>query len=131
MSGLLFDGIREAVPEAYEKRIKRQGIVNAWDDHAFAQAVRNTGKKNLVVAGVTTDVCVVPPATSAVEEGFIVQVVCDACGSPNKFVDDIAIRRLERNGAYLTSTNAIVSELIKTWTSDIGFKAFKLLTPGA
>ncbi len=59
-------------------RVKRQGVVNAWDDPAFADACRNTGKRNLVMAGVTTDVCMVAPAISAVAEGFDVQVVCDA-----------------------------------------------------
>ncbi len=67
--------IQKAAPEAYEKRIKRQGVVNAWDDPAFAQAVRNTGKKQLIVAGVTTDVCLVPPALSMQGEGFHIKVL--------------------------------------------------------
>jgi nicotinamidase-related amidase len=66
--------IQEAAPEAYDKRIKRQGIVNAWNDPAFAEAVRNTGKKQLIVAGVTTDVCLVPPAFSMQGEGFHIKV---------------------------------------------------------
>jgi len=68
------DVIQEAAPEAYDKRIKRQGIVNAWNDSAFAEAVRNTGKKQLIVAGVTTDVCLVPPAFSMQGEGFHIKV---------------------------------------------------------
>lgn len=44
MQGLLLDVIQEAAPEAYAKRTKRQGIVNAFDDENFAQAVRDTGK---------------------------------------------------------------------------------------
>ena len=44
MQGLLLDVIQEAAPDAYEKRIKRAGIVNAWNDPNFAQAVRDTGK---------------------------------------------------------------------------------------
>jgi nicotinamidase-related amidase len=66
--------IQKAAPEAYEKRIKRQGIVNAWDDENFADSVRKTGKKNLIVAGVTTDVCLVPPALSMQKEGFHIKV---------------------------------------------------------
>jgi nicotinamidase-related amidase len=75
VQGLLLDVIQKAAPEAYEKRIKRQGVVNAWDDPAFAQAVRNTGKKQLIVAGVTTDVCLVPPALSMQGEGFHIKVL--------------------------------------------------------
>ena len=127
--GLLLPGLAEALPKEYEARIKRTGIVNAWDDEAFAGAVRATGKKNLVIAGATTDVCVVPPVTSAIGEGFHVQVVLDACGSPTKFVDEVAIRRLEHVGAGLTSVNAILSELIRTWTSELGYATFKLIAP--
>ena len=74
VQGLLLDVIQKAAPEAYENRIKRQGIVNAWDDPAFAQAVRNTGKNHLIVAGVTTDVCLVPPACSMQGEGLHIKV---------------------------------------------------------
>ena len=127
--GLLLPGLQESLPKEYEARVKRTGIVNAWDDAAFAGAVKATGKRRLVVAGATTDVCVVPPVSSALAEGFEVQVVLDACGSPSKFVDEVAIRRLERAGAGLTSVNAILSELIRTWTSDLGFATFKLIAP--
>src|SRR5450432_1776355 len=68
------DCIQKANPEAYAKRIKRAGVVNAWTDPAFAEAVRATGKKDLIVAGVTTDVCLVPPALSMQEEGFLIKV---------------------------------------------------------
>ena len=70
MQGLLLECIQKANPEAYAKRVKRQGVVNAWTDPAFAEAVRATGKKQLIVAGVTMDVCLVPPALSMQEEGF-------------------------------------------------------------
>ncbi len=74
MQGLLLECIQKANPEAYAKRVKRLGVVNAWTDPAFAEAVRATGKKQLIVAGVTTDVCLVPPALSMQEEGFHIKV---------------------------------------------------------
>ena len=74
MQGLLLDVIQKANPEAYAARVKRLGVVNAWDDPSFAEAVRKTGKKQLIVAGVTTDVCLVPPALSMQAEGFHVKV---------------------------------------------------------
>ena len=74
MQGLLLDVIQKEAPEAYEKRTKRQGIVNAWEDKNFANAVRGTGKRQLIVAGVTTDVCLVPPALSMQAEGFHIKV---------------------------------------------------------
>ncbi len=74
VQGLLLECIQKAAPEAYAARIKRLGVVNAWNDPNFAEAVRKTGKKQLIVAGVTTDVCLVPPALSMQEEGFHIKV---------------------------------------------------------
>ncbi len=127
VQGLLLPELHEALPEAYSARIKRAGIVNAWDDPAFAAACRATGKRNFILAGATTDVCVVPPAVSATEEGYNVQVVCDACGSPTPMADQVAWARLEKAGVPITSTNAILSEVLKNWTTDLGMAAFKLM----
>jgi nicotinamidase-related amidase len=66
--GLLMPELQEILPEAFAARIKRQGIVNAWDDEHFANACRNTGKRNLVMAGVTTDVCMVAPALGSTQD---------------------------------------------------------------
>ena len=128
VQGPLMPELQQTLPEAFAARIKRQGVVNAWDDPAFATACRNTGRKNLVMAGVTTDVCMVSPAISAVEEGFTVQVVCDACGSSNQIAEEMAWRRMETAGVHLTSTNAIVADLVKNWASPAGAVAFPLLT---
>ncbi len=103
-------------------------MVNAWDDEDFANACRKTGKRNFVMAGVTTDVCVVAPAICALEEGFNMKVVCDACGSSNAIAEEMSYRRMARAGVRLTSTNAIVAELVKNWASPAGAVAFPLLT---
>lgn len=128
VQGRLMPELEEICPEEYAVRIKRQGVVNAWDDEDFANACRATGKKNFVMAGVTTDVCMVAPAISALEEGFNVQVVCDACGSTNQIAEEMSWRRMENAGVHLTSTNAVVAELVKNWASPAGVIAFPLLT---
>lgn len=128
VQGPLMPELQEICPEAFAARIKRQGVVNAWDDEAFANACRATGKPNFVMAGVTTDVCMVAPAISAHEEGFHVKVVCDACGSSNQIAEEMSWRRMEKAGVDLTSTNAIVAELVKNWASPAGAVAFPLLT---
>ena len=81
------------LPVEFAARIKRVGIVNAMEDENFAAAVRATGRKKLIIAGVTNDVCTVFPALSLVREGFELQVVADAGGSPSKMGDDMALRR--------------------------------------
>jgi len=57
--GLLMPELATLLPEEYAARVKRQGLANAWDDPAFVDAVAATGRRNLLMAGVTTDVCVV------------------------------------------------------------------------
>ena len=126
--GPLMPELQQVAPDAFAKRVKRVGVVNAWDDAAFADACRKTGKKNFIMAGVTTDVCMVGPAIAAQEEGFDVQVIMDACGSGNAIAEDMSCRRMELAGVRLSSTNAIVAELVKDWTTPAGAVAFPLLT---
>lgn len=127
VQGPLMPELNQIAPKAFEARVKRAGVVNTWDDPAFADACRRTGKRNFVMAGVTTDVCMVSPAISAIEEGFNVQVVCDACGSTNQIAEEMSWRRMERAGVRLTSTNALVAELVKNWASPAGGVAFPLI----
>ncbi len=125
--GPLMPELQVALPEAFASRIKREGVVNAWDDERFANACRQTGRRNFVMAGVTTDVCMVGPAVSALNEGYNVQVVCDACGSSNPIAEEMAWRRMERAGVGLTTTNAIIAELVHNWATPAGAVAFPLL----
>ncbi len=60
------------------------------------------------------------PALSLVREGFEVQVVADAGGSPTKMGDDIALRRMERGGVTLTTTVQLIAELAGNWTTPEG-----------
>ncbi len=128
VQGPLMPELQAIAPEAFATRIKRTGVVNAWNDEAFANACRTTGRRNFVMAGVTTDVCMVSPAISALEEGFNIQVVCDACGSSNPIAEEMAWRRMERAGVRLSSTNAVIAELVQNWASPAGAVAFPLLT---
>jgi len=110
----------EIAPAAYAARIQRVGAVNAMDDPNFAAAVTATGRRNLIIAGVTNDVCTVYPTLTALEQGYRVQVVADAGGSMNKSADDVALRRMELAGAGITSTNMILTELARNWASKTG-----------
>ena len=78
--GPLLSELQSILPIQFEQRVKRFGIVNAMDDVNFAAAVKATGRKKLVIAGVTNDVCTVYPALTLVRDGFAVQVVADAGG---------------------------------------------------
>ena len=125
--GPLLAELETILPDEYAARIKRLGIVNAMDDENFAKAVKATGCKKLIIAGVTNDVCTVYPALSLVRDGFEVQVVADAGASPTKMADDIALRRMEKNGVTLTSTNQLIAELAGSWATPEGGQLVKVL----
>jgi len=97
------------------------------DDEHFAAAVKATGRKKLIIAGVTNDVCTVYPALSLVRDGFEVQVVADGGGSPSKMADDISLRRMERGGVTLTTTNQLIAELAGSWTTPEGGQLVQVL----
>ncbi|ATM05813.1 TPA: isochorismatase family protein [Raoultella planticola] len=125
--GPLLAELKTILPEEFEARIKRMGIVNAMDDENFAAAVNATGRKKLIIAGVTNDVCTVYPALSLVAAGFDVQVVADAGASPTKMADDIALRRMDKNGITLTTTNQLIAELAGSWATPEGEKLVQVL----
>jgi nicotinamidase-related amidase len=112
VQGPIADPLQRVAP-AFVSRIKRIGVVNAWADPAFRHAVLATGRRQLVMAA---DICLVFPAIGAVEEGFEVQAVLDASGSPFDIGEDTARRRMERAGVWLTSTNTMITELVGDWS---------------
>lgn len=127
MQGPLMPALEDIAPKAFAARIKRPGVVNCWDDSHFAEACRNTGRKQFIMAGVTTEVCLAPPAISASEEDYEVFAVVDASGSPSALTDEIAFRRMERYGIELTTTSALISELAINWASEAGGKLIQIL----
>lgn len=127
--GPLLSELESILPAEFAARIKRFGIVNAMDDENFAAAVKATGRQKLIIAGVTNDVCTVYPALSLVRDGCEVQVVADAGGSPTKMADDIALRRMERGGVTLTSTNQLIAELAGSWATPEGGELIQVLMP--
>src|SRR6516225_5378713 len=117
----------QALPEAYKNRIKRTGIVNAWADPNFSGAVRATGRKKLIMAAVTTDICLIFPSISAAQEGFDVLAVLDASGSSYEVQENLARQRMEHAGVVLTTTNTALAELVQAWSTPQGSELIQLL----
>ena len=109
--------LRDAAPEAFAARIKRTGVVNAWEDADFKRAVEATGRRQLLMGGVTTDICLVYPAISAVRDGYEVQAIMDAAGSPFETSEEMARRRMQQEGVVLTATNTAIAELANDWST--------------
>lgn len=127
IQGPLLPELAKIAPEAFAQRIQRAGIVNAMHDENFNKAVKATGRKKVIVAGITTEVCVVFPVLQLLDEGYEVQVVTDASASFTRIGDDAALRRMEQAGAIITSTSQIISELAVDWTTPHGQALQKIL----
>ncbi len=100
--------------------IKRAGEIDAFDNSEFAAAVRATGRKNLIISGISTDVCVAFASLSAVAAGYHVQAVLDASGTWSRLAAEAAIMRMRDAGVALTSTVAMTAELQRDWRNPGG-----------
>lgn len=99
--------------------IARPGQINAWDNEDFVKAVKATGRKQLIVAGVVTEVCVCFPALSALAEDFDVFIVTDASGTFNEMTRNAAWQRMAAAGAQLMTWFGVACELHRDWRNDI------------
>lgn len=108
-SGGLLKGITETFPDV--EIFARTGILNAMDDPRFAEKVTATGRRKLILSGITTDFCLVYPALSLIAAGYHVFVVVDASGSWTKDISDGALLRLVQAGATPTNVQSVFGEL--------------------
>ena len=115
--------VQELAPDAYAARVKRGGTLNGFLDPAFVAAVKDLGRSNLILAGLTTDICLFHTARGAIEAGYEVQVVADACGSSSVSSDELTFDRLRALGATITGGNQILSELFTDFGTEQGQKA--------
>lgn len=116
-NGPLVPELKEMFPDA--PYIARPGQINAWDNEDFVKAVKDTGKKQLIIAGVVTEVCVAFPALSALEEGYEVFVITDASGTFNSITRDAAWDRMSKAGVQMMSWFGAACELHRDWRNDI------------
>lgn len=116
-NGPLVPELKEIFPSA--PFIPRPGQINAWDNEDFVKAVKATGRKQLIIAGVVTEVCVAFPALSALAEGYEVFVVTDASGTFNEITRHSAWDRMSEAGAQLTTWFGVACELHRDWRNDV------------
>ena len=112
-NGPIMPEIQQFAPHAVY--VPRKGEVNAWDNELFVKTVRDTGKKTLIMAGVWTSVCVMFPALDAKVAGFKVYAVMDASGDPSEMASRTSLARFVQGGVIPTTTNAVLSEVHRTW----------------
>ncbi|WP_413812502.1 hydrolase [Streptomyces sp. OE57] len=98
-----------------KQKIIDRTTMNAWEDFAFVEAVKATGRKKLVIAGLWTEVCVVLPALSAIAQGYEVYVVTDASGGVSPQAHEHAIQRMVQAGAVPVTWVQVLLELQRDW----------------
>jgi nicotinamidase-related amidase len=116
-NGPIVPELKEIFPNA--PYIPRPGQINAWDNEDFVNAIKGTGRTQLIIAGVVTDVCVAFPALSAIEAGYEVYVVVDASGTFNRDVRDAALLRMAQAGVQPMNWFSVACELHRDWRNDI------------
>ncbi|MEQ4719862.1 isochorismate family cysteine hydrolase YcaC [Nonomuraea sp. B19D2] len=116
-NGPMAPEIRETLPDA--PYIPRPGQINAWDNEDFVRAVEQTGRRQLIIAGVVTDVCVAFPALSAIQAGYQVFAVTDASGTFNEAVRNSALARMASAGVQLMNWFCVACELQRDWRNNI------------
>lgn len=118
--------LQETAPKAYEARIKRGGTLNTFLDPSFRDATQALGRPTLIMAGLTTDICLFHSVVCALKEGYEVQVVADACGSMNPMTDQNTFDRLRGLGVTITGGNQVLSELFTDFGTPEGQRAMQI-----
>jgi nicotinamidase-related amidase len=111
-SGPMFDEIKTAFPKA--KFFDRTSM-NTWEDKAVIAEVNRIGKRHIVLAGLWTSVCIVGPALSALEQGYEIYVIADACGDVSTEAHERAVERMVQAGARPMTSLQYLLELQRDW----------------
>lgn len=111
-SGPLFPEVTRVLPEC--PTIDRS-TMNAWEDESVVARVNQLGRERVVLAGLWTSVCVAGPALSALEQGFDVYVITDACGDVSTEAHERAVARMVQAGARPLTSLHYLLELQRDW----------------
>lgn len=111
-SGPIFDEIRSVFPEI---DVIDRTTMNTWEDARIAERVNAIGKDKIVLAGLWTSVCIVGPALSALDQGFEVYVIADACGDVSDEAHERAMERMIQLGARPMTSLQYLLELQRDW----------------
>ncbi len=110
--GYILKGLQDVFPE--QKPINRT-FINTWEDPKVTDIVKESGRKQLILAGLWTEICVAMPAIQALGEGYDVFVVTDACGAVSLEAHNMAVRRMVQVGIVPITWLAVVSEWQRDW----------------
>jgi len=101
--------------------------MNAFEDPAFSDAVRKTGRKRLIVGGLHTEICLTFAVVQALKDGYEGMFVTDAVGGRSQSAHRTAIERMAHAGAVPSTALAVVTELFRDWASPLADKAREVI----
>ena len=113
--GYIIKGLQDVFPD--QKPINRT-FINAWEDPNVADIVKKSGRKQLVLAGLYTEICLAMPAIQALAEGYDVFIVTDASGGVSVEAHDMAVRRMVQAGAVPITWLAVLAEWQRDWARE-------------
>jgi nicotinamidase-related amidase len=113
--GYLIKGLQDVFPD--QKPIDRT-FINTWEDQKVVDAVKATGRKQLVLAALYTEICLAMPALQALADGYDVFVVTDASGGVTAEAHDMAVRRMVAAGAVPMTWLAVLGEWQRDWARE-------------
>jgi nicotinamidase-related amidase len=113
--GYLIKGLQDVFPE--QKPIDRT-FVNTWQDPNVTDIVKKSGRKQLIIAALWTEVCLAMPVIQALGEGYDVFIVTDASGGASVETHDMAVRRMVQAGAVPMTWMAVISEWQRDWARE-------------
>lgn len=111
-SGPMFSEVTEPFPG---QALLDRTSMNTWEDAAVVARINAIGKRRLVLAGLWTSVCIVGPTLSAIEQGFEVYVIADACGDVSAEAHERAMQRMVQAGARPMTALQYLLELQRDW----------------
>lgn len=111
-SGPLIPEVTEALPDAV---VYDRTSMNTWEDRQITDQVNAIDKQRLVICGLWTSVCIVGPVLSALDQGFEVYVIADACGDVSDDAHRFAIERMVQAGARPITSLQYLLELQRDW----------------
>ena len=101
--------------------------MNAFEEAAFRDAVKKTGRKRLIIAGLHTEICLAFASVQALKDGYDVMYVADAVGGRSQVAHSTSIARLAHAGAVPTTALAVLTELFRDWRSPLAKKALEVI----
>ncbi|WP_267221540.1 hydrolase [Dyella silvae] len=111
-SGPMYSEITDAFPG---QALLDRTSMNTWEDAAVIKRINEIGKTRIVLAGLWTSVCIVGPALSAIDQGFEVYVITDACGDVSEEAHNRAVDRMIQVGAHPMTSLQYLLELQRDW----------------